>query len=98
LREATAEWRYKRDVGLVKELWRDLLTVPQFQRLFSETGNGAPTSDDQLDARVAYALGRLWIEMPDHVVLLGNLDVGTFLLPQVTGLAEAFSAFVGGSA
>jgi hypothetical protein len=98
LREENAEWRYKGDFRLVKELWRHLLAVPHVRQVFAEHTNAAPISDDQLDARVAYALGRLWFEKPDEIILLGNLDAGTFLLPRVQGLAEAFAAFVTRSA
>ena len=97
LREPAAEWRYKGAPLIVSELWRRLRTIRGFTALFAASLS-APTSDDQLDARVAYALGRLWLEKSNEVMLLGGLDAGTFLVPKVEGLAESFTAFFAGSA
>ena len=54
-----------------------------------------PRSDDQLDARVAYALGRLWLDDPVTVLLLGDEDSGSFLVPFAPGIEVAFRSFVG---
>lgn len=82
-RGATASWHYKKDRAVLLELWEALLRVP-------------PSPDDQLDARVAYALGRLWLNDAGSVVLLGDADSGTFLVPAVRGSEEAFQMFVDG--
>jgi predicted nucleotidyltransferase len=47
-----------------------------------------------MDARVAFVLGRLWLDAPDSVRLLGGVDEGTFLVPDVEGLEEAFGEFI----
>lgn len=92
-REPGAPWKYKGQADLVAEIWEHLVDLAPFANIFTGSSLTAPISDDQLDARVAYALGRLWLEAPHEVVLLGDLDAGTFLLPQVAGLVEAFDAF-----
>ncbi len=65
--------------------------MPNIGDLFQ--GMDLPISDDELDARIAWALGRLWIEDEGSVNLLGNLEYGTFLLPKIMGLEEAFLRF-----
>lgn len=98
VRGAAAEWKYKGQAGLVAEIWKYLIAVPAFANIFTGNASVAPSSDDQLDARVAYALGRLWLEAPDEVLLLGDINAGTFLLPRVEGLDDAFAAFIERSA
>lgn len=92
-RELDASWAYKQDAVVRRNLWNQLLQVPVVSRALSPTCPVAPSSDDVLDARVAYALGHLRLHEPQSVVVLGNLDTGTFLLPKVDGLVEAFRAF-----
>lgn len=94
MRGPDADWKYKGHASLVTEIWEHLIAVPAFAKIFIGNARVAPVSDDQLDARVAYALGRLWLEASDEVVLLGDLNAGTFLIPRVEGLVEAFDAFI----
>lgn len=95
-READASWLYKKDSGVLWNLWKMILQVPSVGRVLSSIRAMPPSSDDQLVARVAYALGRLWLDEPNRVVLLGDLDSGAFLLPRVPGIVEAFHTLVGG--
>lgn len=96
-RDSNASWDYKKFASVSAELWRLLLTNPNIARILSAVSNQIPKSDDMLDARVGYVLGRLWLERSGLVTLLGNADHGTFLLPQTINLREAFAAFVAGA-
>jgi len=93
-RETDARWNYKHDADVRGQLWDQLLRVTAVSKALSSVHCAPPSSDDELDARVAYALGRLWLDSPQSVVLLGDVDHGTFLLPRVTGLEEAFQSFI----
>ena len=97
-RDSTASWEYKKSASVSDELWNLLLANPDIERVLSGAGGDRPTSDDVLDARVAYALGRLWLDRSGSVTLLGSADHGSFLLPQIAGMREAFTAFVAESA
>jgi hypothetical protein len=96
-RSAGASWQYKKDEAVLLELWEELLEVPAVAGVLSHVRAMMPKSDDELDARVAYALGRLWLDAPDAVMLLGDADSGSFLVPRVKGLEMAFQAFIEGS-
>jgi len=78
---------------LVLEIWESLLRVRAFAGTFPPTLRD-PGTDDELDARVAYALGRLWLDDPAEVSFLGDADTGGFLLPRVPGMEERFRSFV----
>jgi hypothetical protein len=95
-RDATASWLYKKDRSLLLELWLELLTVPGVANALHGAQATVPKSDDELDARLAYVLGRLWLDDPAAVVLLGDADTGTFLVPFVPGIEQAFRSFVEG--
>ena len=77
------------------DLWRGLLDVPAAAAVLSCVKVSMPATDDELDARVTYGLGRLWLEDADAVLLLGDADSGSFLVPRVRGLEQAFKTFVG---
>lgn len=85
-------WKYKKNTAVREELWRRL--VNELPQLFESLE--APLDDDQLDARIGYALGQLWVADSDRVVLLGDLDQWTFLVPAVEGLEAGFRTFVNG--
>ena len=51
-----------------------------------------PKNDDEIDAFVAYLLGELWIQGTD-VTLLGDEQLGSFLVPRSDKLVQAFSEF-----
>jgi len=84
-------WDYKRDVSVRGQLWNQLLQIPAVSEVLSSTCPVAPATDDEFDARVAFALGYLWLHDPSSVVLLGSLDTGTFLLPRLEGLEKGFT-------
>ena len=87
-------WEYKRDDDVLHELWRVLTKKTDAGRVLGLGDSCTDMNDDELDARVAYALGRLWLDDPESVVLLGDLDTGTFLVPRVDGIVEGFEKFV----
>jgi hypothetical protein len=97
-RGSEASWEYKKSDSVLRELWGLLLAIPSISPVLSEGPIEAPHSDDVFDARVAYLLGRLWLNGSRSVVLLGGADQGTFLLPRVAGLEAAFTSFVAKSA
>jgi hypothetical protein len=76
------------------QLWHTLLINQQVAEALSAVRDLPPASDDEFDARIAYALGKMWLEAPGAVVLLGNLDVGTLLVPRVVAVEEAFARFL----
>lgn len=83
------DWRYKKNKTLLKYFWSALVEGPL--GVLTELASApSPSSDDVLDARVAYALGRFWVS-GRTVTLAGNLDDGTFLLPIAPDLAGALS-------
>jgi hypothetical protein len=82
----------------VLELCEALLEVPAVASVLSHVRAMRPKSDDELDARVAHTLGELWLKEPRSVLLLGDADCGSFLVPRVRGIEEAFRAFLPGSA
>lgn len=92
-RESESGWEYKKSDAVLRDLWNCLIAIPGILSVFSEACE-APHSDDVLDARVAYLLGRLWLGGSRSVVLLGGANYGTFLLPRVDGLEAAFLQFV----
>lgn len=55
-----------------------------------ELGN----SDDKLDAFVAWVLGELWLKDSPEVILLGDADHGSMLLPNSENLLQQWKAFV----
>lgn len=89
-----ALWDYKKDAQLRMQLWHTLLMNQQVAEALSAVRDLPPASDDEFDARIAYALGKMWLEAPGAIVLLGNLDVGTFLVPRVVAVEEAFARFL----
>ena len=93
-RSASASWKYKKDSSILAELWGLLLAIPQIGVVLSQVSKHSPKSDDELDARVAYALGRLWLDNPGSVTLLGSADHGAFLLPKVSNIEGKLSDFV----
>lgn len=93
-------WTYKRKNGydILVELW-DLLCERLAEQDASDIVNvitalGTPQSDDDLDSRVAWLLGELWLSRTGSVVQLGSATQGSFLLPDVPGLIEAFGRFI----
>lgn len=50
-------------------------------------------NDDQLDALVAWLLGKLWVESHNEVILLGSMETGAMLLPQSEALMLKWKKF-----
>ena len=99
-RGVAASWLYHRSKvrkvdreKVLRGLWESLLKVRACAGVFPPTLRD-PGTDDELDARVAYALGRLWLDDPAKVSFLGDADTGGFLLPRVPGMEERFRSFV----
>ncbi|WP_157703174.1 DUF429 domain-containing protein [Alkalispirochaeta alkalica] len=59
-------------------------------RIEQELGN----SDDKMDAFVAWVLGELWLKGSNEVILLGNADHGSMLLPKSDSLLSKWKDFV----
>ena len=92
--KAPDPWPYKKDCALRKRMWDAIL---------GETGATecpVPTNDDQFDAAVGYLLGVLYLrdraepESRPSVVLLGDRQTGSFLVPNVEGLLPKWTCFL----
>ena len=94
-------WKYKGDkkdttLQLRKEMW----TVVLDHCDDALKGNlPTPEDDDQFDAIIGYILGVKWLRGDEDVVLLGDRENGSMLLPRTDGLCEAWEEFrdAGGS-
>ena len=77
-------WNYKKDPGSRDELWTCLKTfwASQYPRSLGTWAPEQVRNDDELDAWVAFALGRLWVDWPEEVRLAGDNGTGSFLLPN----------------
>ena len=82
-------WEYKNEEGARRAISERLKEIVPFET------KGA-RNDDELDARIAFALGSIWLASSD-VFLLGDLGVGTLLLPEVAGLQRSFDRFIDGA-
>jgi predicted nuclease with RNAse H fold len=81
-------WSYKRNTAQVSAHWQKLNEcVPDVSHLKT------PTSDDELDALIAWLLADRWTR-GKGVVLLGNARTGSFLVPNVPGLRKTFEEFL----
>lgn len=92
-RDGADSWDYKKSPGVLMELWSLLLDIPDVAQVLAPVRHQPPTSDDEFDARIAYALGTLWLRDRDCVVLMGDAGRGMFLVPKSEELLEAFEAF-----
>jgi predicted nuclease with RNAse H fold len=97
LRPAEAPWDYKQNPEVRQELWNLVVQNREVARYLASDSATPPSSDDELDARAAYTLGQLWLDESSSVVLLGDIDHGSFLVPRADGLEAAFQRFVNGS-
>lgn len=90
-------WNYKEDDSVFLKLWNRLVAIisvlaPPLHGIL--VASGVPNSDDDLDARIAWLLGELWLQNRGIVSNLGSLALGTFLVPTSPELAASFSKFV----
>jgi hypothetical protein len=78
-------WQYKKNkkdfVRIKEDIYTKLLNFNIFEdrldTIFTKIMN-----DDHLDAFLAWALGVLWLQRNDEIVLVGNKESGSILLPQ----------------
>ena len=94
--ERPAPWLYKKDPGLRTRMWRVI------RRKTREVACPDPRKgdDDDFDAAVGYLLGVLYLRDRDKskscrkVILLGDRELGSFLVPNVDCLLEKWRKFV----
>lgn len=90
-------WKYKEDDCLRAKMWKAI-------RHNYDTCEGLPEklcNDDQFDAVIGYILGVKWLRGDTDVVLLGDRETGSMLLPRVPkkpdpekpDLCEAWESF-----
>jgi hypothetical protein len=86
-------WEYKKDKKLCFQLLsylsdhiRDDAARQAFALAEAEINDQKQSFDDIFDSCIAYVLGDLWLRNSGDVILLGNLDTGAILLPNVDGL------------
>ncbi len=99
--EKISDWHYKgqkrkgheRNEQL-KEFVRLLETALSQWDMADSINDQEIETDDHLDAFVAWLLGTLWLEGGNKVVLLGDTESGSMLLPNVEGLVDSFDGFV----
>jgi len=81
-----ADWRYKKDRKVREDVWAALVEVMKNANApIPWRPLPGPKNDDQLDAVVAWLLGKLWLAGKGDVRLVGDLAKGTFLLPDPCG-------------
>lgn len=80
-------WTYKKLKANRELVWQTFSEAMQ-QKLPERD----PRNDDEIDAFIACLLGELWMEK-ENVILLGGSGTGSFLVPTVDGIAEAFQKF-----
>ena len=86
-------WKYKgdkKDTTLQGEMWEVILGHCD-ETLKARLPK--PDNDDQFDAIIGYILGVQWLRGGDEVVLLGDRENGSMLLPRTKGLCEAWEEF-----
>ena len=86
-------WRYKGNKALQDQMWRTVLG--HCDDALKERLRTKPKSDDQFDSVIGYILGVKWLRRDDDVVLLGDRESGSMLLPRTRGLCEAWKKFRG---
>lgn len=95
--ESGEGWEYKRHDGLRAKMWKAI-------RRECGIGESLPEelcNDDEFDAIIGYILGVKWLREDKDVVLLGDRENGSMLLPRVPakpdpgkpGLCEAWKEF-----
>ena len=88
-------WRYKKDAYLRKKMWDAIRDETRGVDCRDPKGD-----DDDFDAAVGYLLGVLYLrdrhkpESDRSVVLLGDRETGSFLVPNVDGLRKSWDEFV----
>jgi hypothetical protein len=73
-------WNYKKDSERLQTFVKELFKK-ESSRINEDIKIPEITTDDQLDALIAFLLGYFLINEPDKVMILGNQETGSFLLP-----------------
>jgi len=91
-------WNYKGDKSILDCIWETLKKVLIEYDIISpkdiEIFNFTPQSDDELDAFISWLLGKLWIQKPDKVTMLGTVETGSFLVPNLPELLRSWNEFI----
>ena len=96
VRDPEASWVYKGTKGnkaerrkIQDEMWEIVLDRCGLDECLPQ-----PRTDDEFDAAIGYILGKSFVQdgkrAPRRCLLLGDQAHGTFLLPNVRGLADAW--------
>ena len=84
-------WKYKGNKALRDQMWKE---VPRHcDDTLRANLPTKPESDDQFDAVIGYILGVKWLHGDADVVLLGDRESGSMLLPRTSGLCKAWGKF-----
>lgn len=96
-------WKYKgskRDRTLQNKMWEVVLrhcdgtlkaSLPKSK---PDGESWTPSNDDEFDAIIGYILGVKWLRgEDDKIVLLGDRENGSMLLPRTAGLCKAWEEF-----
>ncbi len=83
-------WNYKGNGDNRRNLWK-IMMEDRINNILKPSN--APANDDEFDAYVAWLLGIRWL-MGQGVILLGNADTGSFLVPCADNLQNNFKNFV----
>lgn len=105
--ERNSKWKYKGTTDATnrkknrEEIASKLLEVESISSLVDcnkiskdEIEQELSNSDDKLDAFVGWVLGELWLKDSTEVVLLGDADHGSMLLPSSENLLQKWKAYV----
>ena len=87
------DWEYKKNKATLL-LLASMLAETAFTTIPQLVSVPPPRNDDELDARIAFALGTLWMRESPGASLLGGPDVGAFLLPDDPTVVDAFRRFL----
>jgi len=96
--DLNGSWKYKKSLSTVRVLWTTLcqkwpddLSEPlcAAARDFKEAKS--KINDDMLDTAVGWVLGKMLLAGEGKASILGTYDTGTFLLPEIKGLADRFN-------
>ena len=92
-REPEASWHYKGNNEASRQLRHELWDIV-LERSGIEDDLPYPDSDDEFDAAIGYILGKLitldGTQTPRRCLILGSREYGSFLLPNIPGLADAW--------
>ena len=98
---ADASWVYKGRNGSKAEMRRvrDEMWKIVTERSGFEDVLPYPSTDDEFDAAIGYILGKLFTQdgqtSPERSLILGDDKCGAFLLPKISGLADAWVRWKG---